>query len=670
MTSRKRLEVAVLAFGAVFLLLIVFSFRPGRRPAASAAQPQPDATAPPGAGQATTVLSGVDFTESLRGKPLFRIRSEKTVGFGPGAGLLPNWYALEGVELTVYTEEGSPVTVRAHRADYDERSKSARLHGNVRWTDEEGALGETEQVEFDPATRTLVIPTPIHFVRGTFDLRAPSGSYDVRNRLVRLAGPIEGSGTGEGSGGLASLSADFALFRRTEGVVELKGNVSGAAGGGDRVEADRLVLKLDESGKRLEWARASGRVRGNLVGASAPSSGAAKASAARAPPSTGPARKYAGEQAIIVFGPQGETQSLALTGTPAVVEDPGRRVTARAIDVAFAGGRAVSATARGDVEIRSDQSRASAEQASLTFGPAGAVESMALSGNVQTSGEGRSGRAEKIIQLPSQGMWLLTGGPSSSATVESEGSRVSASRIELTQKPDTLRAEGGARAAFISTKGKAKAPTLVGDSGQPTYGKAARMVFDQTGKTASLSGGATLWQGGSSLFADDITLNEAERTVVAVGHVRSILERPPSERSAGEPARSTVTARRMIYREKEGTAKFENDVSVSRGAWQARADRATAHLAGETEKKIERVELVGSVHVRDGATGREATADKATDYPAEGRTVLEGNPARVSDRDGNRVAGATLTIRDRGRSVEVTAPEGGKTETVHRTKPS
>ncbi|MBC8646438.1 MAG: hypothetical protein H7X85_04700 [Thermoanaerobaculia bacterium] len=303
------------------------------------------------------------------------------------------------------------------------------------------------------------------------------------------------------------------------------------------------------------------------------------------------------------------------------------------------------------------------------FGPSGGIESMELSGHVEMSSKERSGRADRVIQVPSRGVWLLTGG-ASSASVESGGSRVSAARIELTEKPEGIRAEGNARAAFVSQPGKPKAPTLVGDSKKPTYGKAERMVFDESGRTAVLSGGATLWQGGSSLFADDITLNEAERTVVAVGQVRAILERPPEGRTSAEPARSTVTARRMIYREKEGTATFEDGVVVSRGGWRAQTQRAMAYFTKGDDQKIERVELAGSVAIHDAAAGRDATAEKATDFPGEGRTVLEGNPARVSDRDGNRVAGATLTIRDRGRTVEVTAPEGGKTETVHRTRPS
>lgn len=678
--SRKRLELAVLAFGAAFLLLIGLSFRPGRRPAATSPGPSPETTAPAGAGQATTVLSGVDFTESVRGKPVFRIRSEKTVGFGPGAGLLPNWYALEGVELTVYTEEGTPVTVRGDRADYEERSKKARLTGNVRWTDEDGSLGETERVEFRPDTRTLEISAPLHFVRGTFDLRAASGSYDVRGRLVRLTGPVKGSGTGEGSGGLSELAADGALFRRTEGLVELKGNVAASSLSGDRVTADALVLKLEETGKRVEWARATGHVRGVLaghvrgvlVGASGGKTPGAPNAASAAPPAAGASmpRSYAGEQAAIFFAADGATRSLGLLGSPAWVEEPARRVEARAIDVAFEGGRAVSATARGEVRIRTQEAAARSGRAAIAFAPGGDVETMELAERVEISAGGRSGRAERVVQVPARSVWLLTGGPGSSATVEDDGARVSAARIELTRVPEGLRAEGNARAVFVGKPGEPRAPTLVGDPGKPTHGKAERMVFDQTARTAHLSGGASLWQGESSLFADDITLNDAARTVVAVGHVRALLERPPAGRGAGAPTRSTITARRMIYQDAGGTATFEDGVSIVRGSWRARAQRGAAYFAGEPQRRIERVELVGSVEVHDAAAGRDATAEKATDYPAEGRTVLEGKPARVSDRDGNRVAGATLTIRDRGRSVEVTAPEGGKTETIHRTKPS
>src|SRR5207253_8938530 len=143
----------------------------------------------------------------------FRIQSERTVGFGPAAGLVPNVYVLEKVTLTVYPEQGAAVTVHSDRAQYDQRTKQAKLSGNVRWTDERGALGETERVEVEPSRHLLVAPTAIHFTRGTFDLSSRSGHYELSRHELILEGPVRGAGTGEGSGGLTALSADGAVYR-------------------------------------------------------------------------------------------------------------------------------------------------------------------------------------------------------------------------------------------------------------------------------------------------------------------------------------------------------------------------------------------------------------------------------------------------------------------------
>ena len=662
---RRRLEIAILAFGAVFLVVLALSFRPGGRPSE---RPGGMGSVPSAGieGQATTVLSGVDFSETLGGKPLFRIRSEKTIGFGPGAGLLPDSYALEKVALTVYTEEGTPVTVHADRAQYDSRTKAAHLSGNVRWADEDGSLGETERVDFDPNARVLTLPGPIHFTRGSFDLRASSGSYDVASRLVRMAGPIEGSGRAEGSGGLSALAADSALYRRADGTAELEGHVRAETVGGDRISADHLLLKTGEEGKRIEWARATGNVRGTLASGESLSLPAASNLPARGSAQGVSTRKYAADQAALFFTPSGDPGSLSLTGIPAVVQEPGRRVTARSIDVAFSGGKASSAKAHGDVRLRSDQGSVSSQNASLAFGADSLVETVDLSGDVRVEGEGRSASADRAVELPARGLWLLTGAAGSSASVQQGGTKVSAARIEIASQPQGLKAEGNARAVFSPEPGKKNTATLVGDSSRPTFGKGERIVFDEASHVVTLSGGATLWQGSSSLSGNDITLNEAERTVAAVGDVKAVLAPSVTEPSPGAPARSekpsVVSARRMIYREREGIATFDGGVSVTRDALRATAERATAFLA--PDRKLDRVELSGSVKLADMAAGRTGEADRVTDYPRQGKTVLIGSPARVWDAEGNKVAGAELTITERGRRVEVTAPEGGKTETI------
>ena len=176
-------------------------------------------------------------------------------------------------------------------------------------------------------------------------------------------------------------------------------------------------------------------------------------------------------------------------------------------------------------------------------------------------------------------------------------------------------------------------------------------------------------------------MNDAERSLVAVGNVRAVMAPPAPGKAPSKPTPSkkpgpgegssseettVVTAHRLIYREASSSAAFEGGVVVTRGAWRASSNAGTAIL--DKDRKVERVELTGGVAFNDAAAGRTGRADHAVDYPPEGKTILEGKPARVTDAQGNSVAGATLTITERGRRVEVTAPEGGKTLTVHRTK--
>jgi LPS export ABC transporter protein LptC len=654
--SRRRLEILVIAFGLVFLAVVAFYFRPGRRPATGARRDNlPSAPESADAGQATSVARGFDYTETVQGRPAFRIRAERTVAFGPAAGMVPNAYALEKVALTVYPEQGAAVTVFADRATYDHRTSAAVLTGNVRWSDDRGAAGETARVEFDPAKRTLLAPGAIHFSRGSFSLEATSGRYDVARREATLNGPVRGSGSGTDSGGLSELAADSAVYRREPATIELDGNVSAATRSQDRLACDRAVLKLEEAGNRLEWARAEGHVRGQLSSETGPAGGAARSGA----------RRYSGEQAAFLFADAG-LRSLALTGTPAEVEEPGRTVHARSIEIGVAQGRARSAKAEGEVRIQTPDSSASCDRAILAISPAGEIESADLTGNVRLTGEnGRSGEAARAVDLLSRGVWILTAAPQASASVESEGSRLSADRIELDQKSHDVRAEGNARAVFTPTSGRAKSPTLVGDSSKPTFGKADRITLDDANRVGTLSGHASLWQDQSSLFGDDMTLNDRERTLVAVGHVRTVLVPPPEPSRSDRPV-SVVQARRLLYREAANEAVFEGDVCMVRGGLHASAEKATAVFTHE--RRIEKVDLSGSVALADQSAGRTGRADHAIDWPAQERTVLEGSPAWVLDGEGNRVAGAVLTIAGRGRTVEITAPVGGKTETVHRTK--
>ncbi len=658
MRPQRRLELVVLASAAAFVLVLGLSFRGGRRPAAGRERALPPA--PEASGQATTLLEGFDFTESVRGKPLMRIQAVRTIGYGPAAGLAPNLYAGEKVALTVYPDDGPPVTVHSERAHYDERTRESRLSGNVRWTDKDGGLAETEEIVFRPKTRVLEAPRRVRFTQGPMALTAPSSRYDIAERVLHFAGPVEASGTGE-SGGLSTMTARKGLYRRDSGAIELE-FVTGQSPSGDRVAADAMVLQMAAEGGRPSWARLTGNVRGILAaGGSPPGPAAASSKPSRD-------REYSGDVGTVAFDGNGRTKSVTLEGAPALLSEAGRRLTARRIDIGFADGRAVTAAAAGEVRLDSANGQARAARATLGFAADGTAENAVLDGGVNIEADGRTGDAEKVVELTAKHLWQLTGSGRHAARVTSGGSKLSADAIEIDREGAIVRGQGGARAVFLpDAQKRVRLTGFVGDPKKPTYGKADLIVLEDASRRGTLSGSASLWQDDSSLFADDITLSDTDRTVRATGNVRTVMAPAPAKAAGVEasPA-SVITSKRLLYRDSDRSARFEGGVALTRGGWRASGGESTAWLDGDGG--LESVEISGQVKMSDRATGRSGTADKALDSPGAGKTVLWGSPARVTDAGGNQIAGAVLTIADRGRSVEITAPEGGKTETIHRTQ--
>lgn len=659
--KRQRLELLVFAAGLVFLGILAVSFRPSRKPAAGKEKTMPASPHGDASGQATTLLDGFDFTESVGGKPLLRIQAARTVGYGPAAGLAPHLYAGEKVTLTVYPEEGAPVTVHSDRADYDERTRQSRLQGNVQWTDSGGSTARTETVVFHPATRALEAPGRVRFTRGTIDLTAPSARYDVGERILRFAGPVEGTGAGEDSAGFSRLTAREGLYRRDDGVLELA-YVTGESRTGDRFGSDRVVIQMAASGRGgPESARATGNVRG-ILSAEGPASGTGQAKLER---------QFTGDEGVLRFDADGKAESYELHGSPALLWEAERRMTAPRIVIAFEKGRASGAKAEGGIRIDSAESRSEAERGSVGFTSEGAARNATLEGSVRVEGDGRRAEAARAQELDGGRRWLLTGGPGKSARVESGPSRLSADRVEIDRESGRLRGEGHARAVFSpDARKKVRPVTFVGDSKRPVYGKAARIDLDDATQAATLTGGASLWQDESSLFADEIAISDAQKTLTATENVRAVLSPAPEKaRQADAPekrAASIISARKLLYRDADRSARFDGGVTVVRGGWRASGGESTAWL--NKDGQVESVEISGDVRMTDRTVGRSGQADKALDYPKTGKTVLWGSPARVTDAAGNQVAGAILTIVDRGRSVEITAPEGGKTETIHRTK--
>ena len=669
----RRSEILVLISALAFAAVLVVSFRPGRRPSAHG-RSNDAVPAPAGGvrGQATTLLDGFNFTEESGGKPLLRIKADRTVGYGPAAGLAPDLYAGEKIALTLFPDDGThPVTVHGDRGTYDERTREARLEGNVHWNDDqESSMAETSEGEYHPASRTLDAPHPVHFTRGSIELNAPSARYDLNEKTLHLAGPLDGSGGGSDSAGLSKLTARSGLYRREDGVLELA-TVDTLSTSGDRYAADHMTVKMGSSGGHTEWMHGVGNVHGILA------PGRTTQSTPTTPTPNAVQRQYTADESLLNFDAAGKPSTLTLTGSPAVLWEPKRRLTAPKIELTFSEGRLAAAKAWGGLRLEGDTSRGQADRGSLGFTPEGAAQNVVLEGSVVVESEGRKGDAAKAVELDAEGLWLLTGDATHAARVQSGADRLSADRIELDRPHQQVRGQGRARAVLgADAQKRDRTVTFIGDPKRPSYGKADRIVLDDKTQVATLSGSASLWQDDSSLFADDITLSDVEKTVTAVQNVRAVLApdkaapkpaEKPSRQPPPEHAASVVTSKRMLYRDSDRSSRFEGGVLVTRGTgWRASGGESTAWL--NQNQGVDCMEISGDVDLADHTVGRTARAEKVVDYPKQGKSVLWGAPARVTEASGNQVAGAVLTIYDQGGRVEVTAPEGGKTETIHRTE--
>ena len=205
-----------------------FPSAPGRRPDVRPGE-RADGLASTGRtpDRATTLLDGSTSPNRSAGNRSCasrRTARRLRAGRGPGA---PDLYAGEKVTLTVYPDDGAPVTVHSERGEYDERTREA-LTGNV--------AGRTSRSRWPRPPRCFFHPWR-HDARSTEEgplhprLDRPDRSVardtTCAEKALRFSGPVEGPAAGADSAGLSKLTARPGPLPARIGVLELE-NVDGS----------------------------------------------------------------------------------------------------------------------------------------------------------------------------------------------------------------------------------------------------------------------------------------------------------------------------------------------------------------------------------------------------------------------------------------------------------
>lgn len=522
-------------------------------------------------------------------------------------------------------------------------------------------------------------------------------SYNAR-RIVATGNPeLHETGTN----GSATLTADqlSALFT-PDGLVGraiAEGNVRGARGRGDEqdaLQAAHMEMEFfaDSRGPDVEGQpkllTASGEVQGT--------------SRAR-----GATRAFETSSLNLTFIPaRGTTPThadLLQTLAPASIQftDPANNSGAAAqpptntnlkgqtMAVRFNARNQISELqARGGVVVHQDATdsppRDSTSQSlDAHFDSTGQWFTVEQSGDVRYREGDRSAQAPRAVWDRVAGTTTLLGG----ATISDATTRTTAQTAVFEQDSGKLNADGTVLTAEISGGNQ-----RIGNfSSDPARISADHLTMERATERAFYTGHARLWQGDALMQSDQIELDHAAQTAVAIGHVQAVFPEAdwnaapgrPAERPPNRPATSgsapSQTSRPDLWRAQGGQLTYWSARSLARLEQNASAQSAQASISAPTMdfifapvdpenasggQQLVRSVASGGVTVRQ--EDRHGKSQRAEYTVADRKFVLSGGSPVLFDDSGNTTTGRQLTFIFADDRIVVDSEEGTRTLTLHR----
>ncbi len=225
--------------------------------------------------------------------------------------------------------------------------------------------------------------------------------------------------------------------------------------------------------------------------------------------------------------------------------------------------------------------------------------------------------------------------------------QVTAKTITMEQDTGRMTAEGD----VISTRepeGKTADASKGGllTPGEPLHGKAARMTMSDRNRVIVHEGGpqgkAVVWQGANRIQGAKVTINRAERNLLAEGDVTSLL----ADESAGKDkaVMTTVKASKLNYTEAEHLAHYTGGVKLARPGLDVRSTEMRAWLPQEGSG-LDRLFADGAVNTTQTRPGgwRKGQSEHAEYYTEGQKVVLTGGNPVMTDSVKGATRGEKLT---------------------------
>ncbi|HEX2832131.1 MAG TPA: LPS export ABC transporter periplasmic protein LptC [Thermoanaerobaculia bacterium] len=632
-----RIALPIVILG--FVLLIVFSWTASKKRGTAQTEGVTSTQRP----EDTAVVEGRSFedVQTIGGRVVSRIRANRVVSFESG------WTTLEGVELTLFRQNGLTYEVTCPQAQFNATTKEADAKGGVRVASSDGIEIKTAEIKYDGARLTNDIPVQFKVDRWNGD--AGALDLDVQGETLRLFKKVTATMTAVQPGEIPmTIRGSESFFRRRENTVEFKEQVQ-MDRGNESVNANWMFGRFTQDRKQLIGVE--GRENCVIVMAGTSSSGE----------DLGGRKEIHSDGFHTEVGPDGQINALNATSVTnlahAILDGPPKRdITARAFRVALAN-RVVSEI-RADTgvvmkELGETPREINAEHVTVWFDQATRrARNAYLEGAFRYKDPKTTATAFRANYDIVGDRIILTTDPGWQATVVTEGHTLKAKTLEFSPRAQTARASGSVIAQLISKGGTPSAEnTTLFPAGKPVFVNSDELVMRQANKVAVFSGNVRAWQDNNTVLANELQVTGSGDSIIARGNVRSMLYNTSAE-ARKTPVQST--SEQLVARKADKRIDLLGKVTIVDETRNLKSEKAMFFF--DERNKVQRIEAENAVTLFDSATNRKGTGEKAIYQVDKKMIYLNGSPATATDPV-TSVSGQQIAFDLARNRVQVLSPD-------------
>jgi len=545
---QRRTRIGLAIFGVALAAVVYFSMGERR----SQAPPAPVQRSDP-----KSIFEGeqVGLQRLRQTQQDFSITSSRTVSYEDGS------QKMFAVEITVRKSDGRSYVVTADEATAGKDQRERQLTGHVTLKVSDGFEMTTDRATHNQDDSIVRAPGAVAFSKGRMSGSGGNAIYDQNRDLLTITEQAKVNMTDEKAQPTTDFTAGTAVLDRLQNTLTLDGQAH-VLRHQQVIDADHVLTRLSDDEQIVHFIELRNNAR--VTGGTAIDSMSARdidmdytedgqalervalngGAGVAMKGTSGPGRQIVGEALDVRLAPDGTI--IALIGRdkvrldmPAAGESPAGSISADTLDGTGEAGRGLTTTDfRGKVEYKEAGKRGAMDRVvraeSLTaMSMDDAISDAAFKGRVTFEDQGLSARAAEISYRPKQNTIALrgsdAGGPphvsvdqitidARTIDVGLQDRQITATEVRTTLAPQKNTAQKGEPAS-----GGIAIPGLLKQDQVANINANALDYRGQAGQ-AVYRGGATLWQGNTTIRGDTISLDQEKSNLVASGSARSTLE--------------------------------------------------------------------------------------------------------------------------------------------------